>query len=57
MSNQTRKTWTADQLVRFSNALGNSYIPGINGSNAAGDDRWTTKRHIQASMLRGQAYL
>lgn len=57
MSNQTRKIWTADQLVHFSNALGNSYIPGINGSNAAGDDRWTTKHHMQASMLRGQAYL
>lgn len=55
MKTQPSKTWTADQLIHMSNALGNGYMP--NAAGVATDDRWTAQRHIQASTMRGQAYL
>ncbi|WOD38915.1 hypothetical protein [Nodosilinea sp. E11] len=57
MKNQTSKTWTADQLKNFSDALGNGYVPGMNGADEPNRDRWTTQRHLQASAMRAQAYL
>ncbi|MBW4482063.1 MAG: hypothetical protein KME14_05935 [Tildeniella torsiva UHER 1998/13D] len=49
--------WTTEQLLQMSNALGDGYMPGISGAKAASSDRWTAQRHIQASVMRSQAYL
>lgn len=57
MNNQADKTWTTEQLLQMSNALGGGYMPGLKGAKAAGGDRWTAQRHIQASIMRSQAYL
>ncbi len=57
MKTQTSKTWNTEQLVHASEALGSAYIPGMNKTKAANGDRWTAQRHIQASMMMGQAYL
>jgi hypothetical protein len=57
MKTQTNKAWTAEQLVNFSNALGSGYAPGVNGADVSKADHWTAQRHIQASMMRAQAYL
>jgi hypothetical protein len=57
MKNQANKTWTAEQLVNFSDALGSGYVPGVKAGGVAKADQWTAQRHIQASAVRGQAYL
>jgi hypothetical protein len=57
MKTQANKAWTAEQLVNFSDALGNGYAPGVNGADVSKADHWTAQRHIQASMMRAQAYL
>ncbi len=57
MATQSNRAWTTNALVDFSNALGNGYGISAQGRQVAGGDRWTTQRHIQASMMRGQAYL
>ena len=57
MKTQTNKTWTAEQLVDFSNALGSGYGVRVKGAGVAKADHWTAQRHIQTSMMRGQAYL
>jgi hypothetical protein len=57
MNNQADQTWTTEQLLQMSNALGNGYLPGLTGAKTASRDRWTAQRHIQASMMQSQAYL
>ena len=57
MKNQTRKTWNSEQLVQMSHALGDGYVPGMQTTKSISNDRWTAQRHIQASVLMGQAYL
>ncbi|WP_156119657.1 hypothetical protein [Leptolyngbya sp. KIOST-1] len=57
MKRQISKPWNSEQLVQLSQALGGGYVPGLQGSEAASDDRWTTQRHITASTMLGQAYL
>ena len=57
MTTQSNRAWTTNELVNFSNALGRAYMPGVQGRKVTGGDRWTAQRHIQASAMRGQAYL
>lgn len=57
MATQSNRAWTTNALVDFSNALGGGYGVSVQGRQVAGSDRWTAQRHIQASTLRGQAYL
>lgn len=57
MKTQTNKAWTAEQLADFSAALGSGYVLGLKGAGVVKSDHWTAQRHIQASMMRGQAYL
>lgn len=57
MNNQANQGWTTEQLLQMSNALGNGYLLGIKDGRAVSRDRWTTQRHIQASIMRSQAYL
>ncbi|MFQ4138084.1 hypothetical protein PGN35_017375 [Nodosilinea sp. PGN35] len=57
MNTQADKTWTAEQLVQMSHALGHAYGSGTKGARAASGDRWTAQRHIQASAMQAQAYL
>jgi hypothetical protein len=57
MTTQSNRAWTTNELVNFSNALGSAYMPCGQGRNVTGGDRWTAQRHVQASAMRGQAYL
>lgn len=57
MKTQTNKTWTTEQLMNMSDAMGGGYMPGIQMAKTASRDRWTAQRHIQASTMLGQAYL
>jgi hypothetical protein len=57
MKAQTSKTWTADQLIQMSDALGNGYMPSLKTTGTVTGDRWTAQRHIQASAMRARAYL
>ncbi|WP_017297139.1 hypothetical protein [Nodosilinea nodulosa] len=57
MNNQASKTWTTEQLVHMSDALGGGFMPGSQELKAASRDRWTAQRHIQASTLRSRIYL
>lgn len=57
MKTQASKTWTTDQLIQMSDALGNGYMPSTNAAGGTTGDRWTAQRHIQASTMRSQAYL
>lgn len=57
MKSHTNKTWNSEQLVHMSNALGRSYMPGLQTTKVANSDRWIAQRPIRVSALIGQAYL
>lgn len=55
MKNQNPKVWNAQTLTQFGGALSVGKIPGL-GSDAKVGDRWTARRHAQASLTLGQGY-
>jgi hypothetical protein len=57
MATQSSRAWTTNELVNLSNALGRGYGVDGQGRQGADGDRWTAQRHIQTSLMRGQAYL